>query len=103
MPVAPMLLQLVATFFLAWLIGVTAASNALLTAILILVVIALLIAANGAFAKKSSAAIWIATTFILVFHHCSQFLLAMVLCRAPSLMPHLPTIAWPKVDRKKYI
>ena len=65
MPVAPLLMQVIATFLLAWLIGVTAASHALLTAFLILVTAAMLIAANGAFAKKSSAAIWIETTFVL--------------------------------------
>jgi hypothetical protein len=66
MPVFPLLLQFVATFLLAWLIGVTAASNLLITAFLILLTIAFLIAANGVFAGKSSAAVWIESTFIIV-------------------------------------
>jgi hypothetical protein len=65
MPVFSMLLQLVATFFLAWLIGVTAANDALMSAFLVLITIALLIAANGVFAKKTTAAVWIESSFII--------------------------------------
>jgi len=75
MPAVPLLIQVIATFLLAWLIGVTAASHALLTAILILVTAAMLIAGNGAFAKKSSAAIWIESTFVLAMG------LVMIVCQ----------------------
>jgi len=76
MPVGPLLLQLVATFFLAWIIGVTAANEALMTAFLVLITITLLIAANGVFAKKSSAAIWIESSFIIVMG------IVMIACHA---------------------
>ena len=51
MPAAAMLLQAAGTFLLAWVVGVTAASNALLTFILIVVTIMVLVAAGGLFAK----------------------------------------------------
>ena len=76
MPVVPLVMQLIATFFLAWLIGVTAASNALLTAFLILISIALLIAANDIFSNKSNTVVWIDASFIIVMG------IVMILCHA---------------------
>lgn len=64
-PVAAMVAQLAATFLLAWVIGVTAAQNALATAILIVVTLALFLVASGLFAKKSRAAIAIEAGFIV--------------------------------------
>ena len=64
MPVAPLVVQLVGTFLLAWLVGITAAHNALATIILIVAAIIVLIIANGMFASKGSLAIAIEAGFI---------------------------------------
>ena len=56
-PMAAMLTQLVATFSLAWVIGVLAVSHALFTAILVVLTLVAMIAANGMFAGKSNYAI----------------------------------------------
>lgn len=56
MPVAAMVTQAIGTFLLAWVVGVTAANNALLTFILIIVTFAVLLFAGGLFTKKSSYA-----------------------------------------------
>ena len=65
MPVCAMVTQALGTFCLAWLFGITAASNALLTIILVLITIILLIASNGKFAKKSDTAIIIEVMYIV--------------------------------------
>ena len=65
MPVAAMITQLIATFLLAWVIGVAAAHHALMTASLIVITIATLLAAGGLFAKKSHDAIAIEAGFIV--------------------------------------
>ena len=65
MPVAPMVAQAIATLFLSWVVGVTAAANALATIILVAVTIALLIAAGGLFAGKSRYAIYAEAGFVL--------------------------------------
>ncbi|MDH3582096.1 MAG: DUF1761 domain-containing protein [Hyphomicrobiales bacterium] len=57
MPMGAMISQAVGLFLLAWVVGVTAASNALLTFILIIAAIAVLMASGGLFAKKSTYAI----------------------------------------------
>lgn len=64
MPVAAMVTQLLATFLLAWIVGITAAQNALATAILIAIMVMLFIVSNGLFAKKSSYAIQVEAGFI---------------------------------------
>ena len=64
MPVAALVVQLVGTFLLAWLVGITAAHNALATIILIVAAIVVLIIANGMFASKGSHAIAIEAGFI---------------------------------------
>jgi hypothetical protein len=56
-PVAAMVLQAIGTFFLAWLTGITAASNALATIILIALTIMALMAGGGYFTNKSTYAI----------------------------------------------
>jgi hypothetical protein len=63
--VAAMVVQFIATFLLAWLIGITAVSNALLLAILIVLGMAIMQAANGLFIGKSSYAIAAEAGFIL--------------------------------------
>lgn len=57
MPAGAMIMQALGLFLLAWVVGVTAASNALLTFILIVVTIAVLMASGGMFARKSTYAI----------------------------------------------
>jgi hypothetical protein len=64
-PVAAMVTQLVATFLLAWLVGITATKDALLTVILIVVMLVLFIVSNGLFAKKSTYAIGVEAGFIV--------------------------------------
>jgi hypothetical protein len=65
MPIGAMVAQIVGIFLLAWLFGVTAANNALLTIILIVLTIAAFIVANGMFAKKSTYAIYTETGYII--------------------------------------
>lgn len=57
MPPQAMILQFAGIFLLSWVIGLTAASNALITAILFILAVACLIIANGYFAQKSQYAI----------------------------------------------
>jgi uncharacterized protein DUF1761 len=56
-PVPAMVMQLIATFLLAWLVGIGAAHNALATTILIVLSIIALFIANGLFGSKSNYAI----------------------------------------------
>ncbi len=64
-PVAAMVTQLAATFLLSWVVGITAAMNALLTAILIVAMLVLFIVAGGLFAKKSRYAIGVEAGFVV--------------------------------------
>ena len=52
-----MMVQIIATFLLAWIIGITAATNSLTTAILIVLTIVSLMVASGLFCQKSRYAI----------------------------------------------
>ncbi len=61
-----MITQIVGTFLFAWVIGLTATTDSLLTAILITLTIAVLIKANGLFSKKSHYAIKVEVGFIIV-------------------------------------
>lgn len=65
MPVAAMVTQLVSTFFLALLVGVTAAQNALATIILIVLTIAGFVMSVGLFVKKSTFAVLVDGGFIV--------------------------------------
>lgn len=65
MPVAAMVVQALGTFSLAWVVGVTAMNNALITLILIVVTIILLIAAGGLYVKKSRYAIAVEAGFVV--------------------------------------
>jgi multidrug transporter EmrE-like cation transporter len=56
MPIQPLVVQAIGTFLLAWLVGVTAKNNALLTIILAAVTFMVLIDASGHFSKKSAYA-----------------------------------------------
>jgi hypothetical protein len=65
MPVAAMVSQAVAIFLLAWLFGITAANDALLTIILVVLAIAGFILSGGLFAKKSMYAVYTEAGFII--------------------------------------
>lgn len=66
MPIAAMATQLISTFVLAILIGITASQNALTTAILILVTLAGFVMSMGLFVKKSTYAVAVDGSFIVV-------------------------------------
>jgi len=61
-----MIFQILATFGLAWLFGITAASESLLTIILVLFTIIFFIISNGKYAQKSNAAVMIEASYIFV-------------------------------------
>jgi hypothetical protein len=65
MPVGAMASQIVGIFLLAWLFGITAANNALLTIILIVLAIAAFIVSSGMFARKSAYAVWTEAGYIV--------------------------------------
>lgn len=65
MPAAAMVTQAIGTFLLAWLVGITAANNALLTIILIVATIVVLQISGGYFTKKSKSVIAIDAGFIV--------------------------------------
>ena len=66
MPLSAMLTQLAGTFLLAWIIGVTATANALLTAILVVLTIVVLMISGGLFSQKSQYAISTEAGFVVV-------------------------------------
>jgi len=75
MPVFAMITQALGTFGLAWLFGITAASEALLTIILVLVTLILLIVSSGKYAQKSNTAVGIEAGYIFVMG------VVMVICQ----------------------
>jgi hypothetical protein len=75
MPMAAMLVQALGTFILAWLIGITAAQQALLTAILIALTIISLLAGAGLYCQKSYAAIAIECGFV------ASMVVIMIVCQ----------------------
>lgn len=58
--------QAIATFLLAWIVGITAAADALMTVLLIVLTIACLMAAGGLFSRKSGYAIATEAGFVVV-------------------------------------
>ena len=66
MPVAAMVTQAIATFLLAWLVGITAGNNHLATIILVIVAIAVFLYSAGKFAGKSNYAIHTESGFVIV-------------------------------------
>ena len=64
MAMAPMVLHALGTFLLAWLVGITAAHNALATIILIAITFMVLMAAGAHFTKKSAYAMWTEVGFV---------------------------------------
>ena len=70
-----MVLQASGTFLLAWLVGITAASNALLTILMIMLAFICLQAASGLFCKKSPYAIVVEAGYIFIMT------LIMIVCQ----------------------
>ncbi|KLN59655.1 hypothetical protein WH96_16550 [Kiloniella spongiae] len=66
MPVFAMIAQLLALLVLSIVIGITAASNALFTAILAILAVALFIASTGSFVRKSTYAIIVDFFYIIL-------------------------------------
>lgn len=66
MPVAAMVIQLLSTFFMSLLVGITAAQNALATIILIILTIAGFVMSVGLFVKKSTFAVLVDGGFIVI-------------------------------------
>ncbi len=64
-PAVTMLVQVIGTFLLAWVVGITETRNALLTIILIVITIAVLMAAGGLFANKSRYAIMVEAGYVI--------------------------------------
>lgn len=65
MPIAAMITQLVSTFLLALLVGITAAQNALGTVILIVLTVTGFVVSVGLFVKKSNFAVMVDGGFIV--------------------------------------
>lgn len=66
MPMFAMLMQIVALFLLAMVIGITATANALITAIMAIIAAAFFVASQGAFSQKSNYAIAVDFSYIIV-------------------------------------
>jgi len=60
-----MVAQAVGTLLLAWVIGITAATDSILIAILIAITISVLIKANGLFGQKGKAAIMVEAGYVI--------------------------------------
>ena len=65
MPMGAMVLQLLGTFCLAWVIGITATTDSLMMAILIIITLALVVVSGGLFARKNGTAASIDAGFII--------------------------------------
>ena len=72
MPVAAMVSQLLGLFLMSWFVGVTAASNALLTVILATIAFTVLAYSGGMFGRKSGyarnvdAGYWLVSLIVMV-------------------------------------
>jgi len=75
MPAMAMFVQAVGTFLLSWLVGITAASNALLTIILIAVTLMTLMAAGSMYCKKPGSAIAIEMGYVFTM------VVLMIICQ----------------------
>lgn len=75
MPIAPMVVQLIGTFLLAWVAGIAAAHQALLTLILISLTISVLIIAGGLYSQKSHYAILVEAGYVMAM------VLVMIICQ----------------------
>ena len=75
MPMAALGVQALATFFLSWVVGVTAAAQHLATMILIAITIVLLLVAAGMFSQKTAYTIKTEAGFVVVM------VVIMILCQ----------------------
>jgi len=66
MPVFAMLAQLAAVFLLALVVGITATTDALVTAILAILAATAFVVSNGAFVKKSNYALIVDGGYIII-------------------------------------
>jgi hypothetical protein len=64
-PVAAMILQLLGTFLMAWIIGITATTDALMLALLVILTIALLLCAGSLMSQKSPGAALIDGAYVV--------------------------------------
>jgi Protein of unknown function (DUF1761) len=64
-PIGALALQLAGTFLMAWIIGITAVANPLLTAILVILTIAALQFAHGLLSRKTAPATLIDGSYVL--------------------------------------
>lgn len=65
-PVSAMIVQLIGIFLLALVVGVTATTDALITAILAILAAATLIAGGGLFAQKNGYAVRVEAGYVIV-------------------------------------
>ncbi len=74
-PAMAMTVQAVGTFLLAWIVGITAGNNALLTIILVAITLMTLMAASGLYCKKSKASILIEVGYVFTM------VVVMIICQ----------------------
>lgn len=65
-PVLPLIIQLVAFFLLAMVVGITATTNSLFTAIFAILAVATFIASSGGFSQRTGAAIIIESSYVII-------------------------------------
>jgi hypothetical protein len=65
-PVAAMVVQAIGTFLLAWLVGITAAQDALMTIILIVITIVTLLISSGLYVQKKGYVIAIDVGYVVL-------------------------------------
>jgi len=75
MPAMAMTVQAVGTFLLAWIVGITAGNNALLTIMLVAITLMTLMAASGLYCKKSKASILIEVGYVFTM------VVVMIICQ----------------------
>ena len=75
MPAMAMTVQAVGTFLLAWIVGITAGNNALLTIMLVAITLMTLMAASGLYCKKSKASIIIEVGYVFTM------VVVMIICQ----------------------
>lgn len=65
-PMTAMIVQAIGTFLLAWVVGVTASNNALLTVFLVILTLVFLMAGGGLYSQKKSNVIAIEVGYVIV-------------------------------------
>ena len=75
MPVGAMVTQAIGTFLLSWVVGITAANEALLTIILVVLTIVVLQVSGGLYTKKKQPALIIDAGFVVAMA------IVMIICQ----------------------